>query len=146
MIDVENKVFDTVYNAVILEDPNATVISDTVEEFAKFPVVTLNEIDNSTFLKTLTRQNEEQHAKVTYEVNVYCDNQTGHKAKCKQLFDAVDNALLGMKFTRTLVTRLPNVDRTIYRMYGRYYAIVSKAEVSEDGEGNTVNTHYLYRN
>ena len=54
----------------------------------------------------------------------------------------IDRAMQGMKFIRGDLFRVPNIDRTIYRMYGRYYAIVEEGD--PDGNGNTVYQMYRY--
>lgn len=132
MIDVEKIVFNTVYNAVKAVSPNAAVYGETVERAAKFPSVTVMETDNVTYKKTLDDANHEHHAQVTYEINVYSDKQKGNKKECRAILAAADAAMQGMNFVRLMTTQLPNVDRTIYRMYARYRAIVEEG-ITEEG-------------
>jgi hypothetical protein len=66
-------------------------------------------------------------AAVTYEVNVYSNKQTGKKTECKNIAAVVDEILLAMNFTRSMLEPVPNMaDATIYRMTGRYTAVISK--------------------
>lgn len=132
MIDVEHIVFDTVYNAVSTAHPTATITSVPVEEFASFPTVTLMEIDNRTYSKSLDEANHEHHATITYEANVYTDNQVGRKTEAKAILDTVDMTMQSMGFVRTLTTALPTVDRTLYRLYARYRVIVAEGETIGD--------------
>jgi hypothetical protein len=64
-----------------------------------------------------------------YEVNVYSNQQTGKKSKCKEIFKIIDNEFQKLGFTRTLKEPIPNLkNATIYRMIGRYTAVVSADE------------------
>ena len=64
---------------------------------------------------------------VTYEVNVYSNKTSGKKAECKALAAFIDERLLELNFTRTMLEPVPNQDEaTIYRMLGRYRAVISK--------------------
>lgn len=140
MIDVENYVFTQLATAILAEYPKAAVRGDMTEEFAVFPAVTINEIGNATLKRMQDDELTEHYATVTYEINVYCNDVSGRKQTCKKIIDIVDDAMLGMKFTRLLIRRLPNVDRSIYRMYSRYQAVIREPET--DG----VNTIYrVYR-
>lgn len=141
MIDIENIVFDHLYTAVTTVSPDANVISETVEEMAKFPAVTVQEINNITYTKSNTEKAEEHNAIVTYEINVYSDKQKQNKSECKKIMKAVDAEMLSMGFYRILTTRLPDVDRTIYRIYARYRGIVDTGTTDDDG--NTV--YRIYR-
>ena len=71
----------------------------------------------------------ENHAGLMYEVNVY-SNKTGKKSECKSIFKMIDEEFASMGFTRILKEPIPNIeDATIYRMVGRYTAVVSTDKV-----------------
>ena len=142
MIDIENVVYTTVYDALIAAFPNIQVSGDSQEQFASFPAVTIEELNNHTLERTLDEQLHEHHARLTYNIEVYSDRQRGRKGECRKIFDVIDRAMQGMKFIRGDLFRVPTIDRTIYRMYGRYYAIVEEGE--PDGNGNTVYQMYRY--
>lgn len=133
MIDVENKVFDTVYNALIAYNEDICVYGQATEVSASFPAVTIWETDNYGYRRTETEASTENHVVVTYEVNVYSNLQNGSKQECKAVLDVADTAMRGMGFRRILRRRVANIDRTIYRMYARYEAIVS-APYESDGD------------
>lgn len=67
-----------------------------------------------------------------YEVEIYSNKTEGKKAECKTLAAAVDAILATKGFTRIMLEPLPNLaDDSIYRMTGRYRAIIS-----EPSDGN----------
>ena len=67
------------------------------------------------------------HARLMYEVNVYSNKQIGKKSECKAIFKVIDDEFATMGFTRILKEPISNLeDATIYRLAGRYTAVVSK--------------------
>lgn len=142
MIDIENYVFTQISDAVHAEYPDAVVIGDYIEELAKFPTVIVNEIGNATLGRMQDDENVEHYARVTYEVNVYSNERLDKKAVCKDVLNIVDGVMFGMKFNKTLTRRLPAINRTVYRLYARYTAVVD--EGTEIDEGETVR-YQIYR-
>ena len=62
-----------------------------------------------------------------YELNVYSNKAAGKKAECKHIAAVVDAEMAAMGFTRMMLNPIPNMDdATIYRITGRYRAVVSK--------------------
>ena len=141
MIDIENYIFTALSSAIRAEYPDAMITGDYPETFAKFPAVTVNEIEKATLKRMQDDEPTEHYATVTYEINVYCDDRIGKKEVCKDILRIADEVMFGMKFRRYRYKRLPNIDRTIYRMYTRYTAIVD--EGTDDGNGNI--TYQMYR-
>lgn len=127
MIDVENQIFSTVASAVREKYPSIFMTGEYVMSPSSFPCVSLVEIDNAVYRNTSTNTVEENHAAVTYEVNVYSNKSTGKKAECKAIIALIDTQLANMGFTRTMLEPVLNMDEAnIYRMLGRYRAVVSK--------------------
>lgn len=131
MIDMEDDIFDEVsekvYAAFGKNCPNLLIMSEYVKSPSSFPFVSIVEIDNATFRNTQTSEGNENHVAVTYEVNVYSNKASGKKAECKELAAFVDDLLLKLNFTRMMLEPVPNQnDATIYRMLGRYRAVISK--------------------
>ena len=135
MIDIENKVFDTVRTAVKAVDASVSCYGEYVAQVASFPCVVLTEQSNTTVNKTRDSNGIEHHVEVVYVCNVYTNDVNGKKASCKALADAVDNAMNGLHFMRTFREQTPNLDRTIYRITMRYRAIVGEGKTDGD---NTV--------
>lgn len=131
MIDIEDDIFDEVsekvYSAFEKKCPDLLMVSEYVKSPSSFPFISLVEIDNATFRNTQSTDGNENHVAVTYELNVYSNKTSGKKAECKALAGFIDEILLGMNFTRTMLEPVPNQDEaTIYRMLGRYRAVISK--------------------
>ena len=134
MIDIESIVFDTVYKAVKSKFPKAEVKSVYVESAAEFPCVCVVEDDNRTFQKTLDGSLNEHHAELLYTVTVYSNKKNGKKEEARAIAKVIDEAMQGMKFTRIMFNQIPNIDQRIYRIVGRYRAIVSEGLKQSDGK------------
>lgn len=144
MIDIENIVFNTVYDALTAayaaSYPDMTIYGEYVPAPSGFPCVTIVEDDNYTYRRTQDNQLAEHNANLMYTVNVYTDNITGKKSLAKAIANTVDVAMQNMKFTRTFRSQIPNTDRTIYRITMRYEAVVAEPK---EINGNTV--YQMYR-
>ena len=127
MIDIENEVFSTVATQVRSSFPKIYMVGEFVKSPSQFPCVSLVEVDNQVYRYTGSSSEMENHAQLMYEVQVFTNDTKGKKAKCKKIIGTVDNEMKKLGFTRTLLTPIPNEeDATIYRMVGRYRAIVDK--------------------
>lgn len=127
MINVESEIFDIIANAILAEYPDAYVVGEYVLSPARFPSVSIVEIDNSAYDRTQTSGSLENHADVTYEVNIYSNKTSGKKSECKEIASLLDNEFATLGFSRTMLQPIPNLDdATIYRMVGRYKGVVSQ--------------------
>ena len=126
MIDIENKVFNDVAQAVVGTYTDASIYSEAVDVPSSFPCVTLEEISNKVYRKSSDSSALENHAIITYEFNVYSNLDSGKKTQAKDIQKIIDGIMEGFNFTRTLCMPMPNQDRTIYRIVARYEGIVSK--------------------
>lgn len=127
MIDREIQVFNRVYpSAAPLCANNRFVSTVITEPVTAFPAASLIEIDNRTVRSRQTSTPIENYALVTYQLDVYATS----KSKCRQVFAAADDAMLGMNFTRTSgqYINMPN-NTKVFRYTARYQAII-------DREGN----------
>jgi hypothetical protein len=130
MINVENEIFNIIAKAVRNAYPGVYVVGEYVKSPAKFPHVSIVEIDNTAYEKTQTSGSLENHADMTYEVNIYSNKTSGKKSECKAVASLIDNEFATLGFSRTMLQPIPNVDdATIYRMLGRYRGVVSKDKV-----------------
>jgi hypothetical protein len=133
LIDIESKVFDTIFNAVTAVYPNADVTTGYDEKTAVFPCVVVEEMNNAPYRQTVTDDCSENHSRITYDVNVYTDNTNTAKSVGKDILKIVDNALQGLKFRRLNRSKPLNINRTVFRQYGRWEVIVSKPiEIGDD--------------
>ena len=127
MINLESEIFNVIATAVREDYPGAYVVGEYVKSPARFPSVSIVEIDNSAYDKTQTSGSLENHADVTYEVNIYSNKTSGKKSECKAIASLIDNEFATLGFSRSMLQPIPNMDdATIYRMVGRYMGVVSK--------------------
>ena len=126
MIDIESKIFDTIFTAVTTAYPNADVTTGFDPTTAVFPCVVVEETNNAPYRDTFTDDCAENHTRLTYEVSVYTDNENTAKTEGKKILAIVDTALQGLKFRRIHKNKPLNIARTIFRQYGRWDVIVAK--------------------
>ena len=127
MIDIENDIFNSVATEVRAKHPDIYMVGEYVKTPPRFPFVSLVEMDNQSYQRTEDSGSSENHASVMYEVNVYSNKTVGKKTECKAIATLIDEQMLALGFTRTMLQPIPNLDdATIYRMVGRYSAVISK--------------------
>ena len=127
MIDIENEIFNTVATVVRAKYPDIYMVGEYVKTPPKFPFISLVEMDNRSYQQTEDSGSSENHVSVMYEVNVYSNKTVGKKSECKAIAALIDEQMLALGFARTMLQPIPNLDdATIYRMVGRYSAIISK--------------------
>ena len=127
MIDIENEVFNEVSKRVRKKFPKIFMTGEYVKSPSSFPCISLVEMDNAPYRESQTSECMENHTTVMYEMNVYSNKTKGKKAECKEIVGLVDDILAELGFTRIMLEPVPNLnDATIYRMLGRYRAIISK--------------------
>ena len=127
MIDCENEIFSKVAESLRTAYPSVFVSSEYMRTPSQFPFVSLIEMSNTAYDATQSSGSLENHASLMYEVNVYSNKQSGKKSECKAIATLIDNELATLGFSRTMLQPIPNMDdATIYRMTGRYTAVISK--------------------
>jgi hypothetical protein len=127
MINVESEIFNIIAKVVREKYPDIYITGEYVKIPPKFPCVSLIEMDNSAYTKTQSSDSVENHAELMYELNVYSNKKSGKKSECKAIASLIDNELAALGFSRTMLQPIPNMDdATIYRILGRYRAVVSK--------------------
>ena len=130
MIDIENQIFDNISKVVRTHYPEIYMTGEYVNMPPSFPSVSLVQKSNPTYKRTQTSDSNENHVDVMFEVNIYSNKKTGKKAECKQIAKIIDEQFLQLGFDRTMLEPIDNInDTTIYRIVGRYVAVVSKDEV-----------------
>ena len=126
MIDVEFAVYNAVTTDLKLMYPDIFATGDLSASPARFPAVSIVEINNSVFQSARTKTIENA-ASVAYEVNIY-SNKTGYnKIEAKEILAVVDSSFQNLGFTRTFSNPVQNLeDRNIYRIVTRYEAVIDK--------------------
>ena len=126
MIDLESPLLTEIAGVLRSTYKGITVYGEYVPAPAGFPSVSFVEMDNATYLPARTNRPVEQYAEVMYEVNVYSNLSRGKKDQAKAIMDTIDTMLQQYGFERITVQPIQNMnDATIYRMVGRYRAVVS---------------------
>ena len=126
MIDIESLVFDRVAKRVREQFPDIFITGEYVSSPPSFPAASGMEMDNSIREDTIDSGSNENHANVMYEWNTYSNKTTGKKSECKAIMTLIDTEMTAIGFVRVTLTPVPNeYDSTIYRMVGRYRAVVS---------------------
>lgn len=127
MIDAERLIYTEIEEKVRNEFPKAFITGEEVSAPPSFPCVSLIEIDNATFRNTQSTEGQENHIEVSYELNVYSNKTVGKKTECRKIINFVDRLLMNRNFTRMMLNPVSNMnDSTIYRMIGRYRAVISR--------------------
>lgn len=127
MIDCEKEIFDRVAKSLREAFPSIFVSGEYIRTPPKFPFVSIIEMSNTAYDRTQSSGGLENHASLMYEVNVYSNKTSGKKSECKAIAALIDNELAALGFSRTMLQPIPNMDNaTIYRITGRYTAVISK--------------------
>lgn len=139
MIDIENLVFNTVYDQLTAIYPSANVTIGYDEEKATYPTVIVRETNNVPVQSMNTDDCAENYSRLTYEIEVVSNREHTARSECKELLEAADTIMQNMKFRRIHKNRPVSVDRTVYRQYARYEVIVGRPY---EKDGNTVYPMY----
>lgn len=136
MIDIESDVYNAVRTAVLAEYPKCYVADAILATPPSYPCVYFLESDNTTYRGSSDSGSSENHVSVLYTLEIYSNKVggtkngkvvPGKKAEAKAIAKIVDGVMLEMGFRRTMLNQIPNQnDATIYRIVGRYTALVSK--------------------
>lgn len=130
MIDIESQVFQPIANLLRIQFRGIFVTGEYVRKPSTFPTVSIVEMDNMVLPRGRDSGMIENFAEVMYQVDVYSNLRNGRKAQCKAIIASIDAKFAELGFTRSFLNPVPNMDdATIYRMTGRYRAVVSKDEI-----------------
>lgn len=140
MIDIENYLFDKVVNAVLAQYPDCSYYSVETSVPSNFPCITMEEIENEVYTDSMDSSNLENHARISFEINVFSNLESGKKEQAKAICNIVDGIMAENNFVRDFYSPTPNIDRTIYRITLRYTGIVSKGV-----ENNDNMLYHIYR-
>lgn len=121
----EDELFTRIATAIRTEFPGTFVVGEYVNAPSRFPAVYIVEQDNAVHRAGRDTANIENFSDVMYQVDIYSNKNKGKKAECKAIAAFVDAQFAALGFTRTVLTPVPNMDDgTIYRMTGRFQAVV----------------------
>ena len=135
MIDIENKVYTEVRNAVKVFNSNTSISGTYTDTPSSFPHVSVEETDNASVASSISTSDREYAANLTYTVNIYTNTKTA-KADAKAIAAVINDTFSAMGFNRSMKQELPNIDRTIYRMLLRFQATAWKGISGTEGHYN----------
>lgn len=93
MIDFSNEVFNTAAKDLRSLYSGIQVIGEYVEAPAKFPTVTLDEIQNVPVHLDSGATNK--YARVVYRSQIFCNGE-GKRQKARAIYDSLDRILMGL--------------------------------------------------
>lgn len=145
MIDIESLVFDTFQKQFVILHQEADVTGGFDEEKATYPTVVVREINNQPYQASATDECAENHTRVTYEVEVVSNKTDTGRSECKQLLNDADNIMQSMKFRRIHKNEAVKINRSRWRQYARYEAVVGKPYTVDAGTENEKTVYPMYR-
>lgn len=124
MIDYSNEVFNVVATHLRSLYSGIQVIGEYVETPAKFPTVTVDEINNvPTHLDSGTTN---KYARVTYRCQVFC-NGDGKRKKARMIYDTVDRILMSLGLYAKSYTTTPAIyNSEIYCITATYEGVIGE--------------------
>ena len=124
MIDYSNEVFSVVAKDLRSLYSGIQVIGEYVETPAKFPTVTVDEINNvPTHLDSGTTN---KYTRVTYRCQVFC-NGDGKRKKARMIYDTVDRILMSLGLYAKSYTTTPAIyNSEIYCITATYEGVIGE--------------------
>ena len=129
MIDVENKIFTDIYNAVIASYPDAFISSVEVLVEPTFPAVFVNIEDSAPTRRYVNSARSEPFRDLTIDINVYSNLPTGRKAQAKGILKIIDTEMTAMGFVQSAMNPLDltnSENKLITRLFARYSGSVDE--------------------
>lgn len=121
MIDLEVKIFNEVYPVAAPLCAKNRFVSTPIESYTNLPASSLYEMDNTTVLEKQSSTPVENLARITYQLDVVATT----KAKCREIFVAIDNKMISLNFTRQSMNYITYPDNAkLVRIAARYQAEV----------------------
>jgi hypothetical protein len=130
VIDIENKVFDTVSKALEKAFKNISVSSINTDKPATFPYVSIVETSNSVDPAYIDSGRIENASNLLYTVNVYSNLAKGKKTQAKKIRSLVSDEFDKIGMVRTFCQPIENLsDTSIYRITMRFECKVDTDEI-----------------
>ncbi len=127
MIDINNELFTAIATVLRATFDGIFVSNEYVRQPPRFPAVNIEVMDNNVLRSGSDSGDIENYAEVMYQVDIYSNLNKGKRAQCWEIANAVDEQFARFNFTRTFMNPVQNMnDATIYRLTGRYRAVVGK--------------------
>lgn len=122
MLDFSNEIFNTVAKDLRSLYPGITVIGEYVETPAKFPAVTIDEIQN--IPTNLDSAVINKYARVTLRTQTFCNGE-GKRSRARSIFNCVDQKLMNMGFYMKSYTTTPAIyNAEVYCITATHEAVI----------------------
>lgn len=107
MIDFSNEIFNTVATNLRSLYKGIQVVGEYVETPAKFPTVTVDEVQNlPVHLDSATTN---KYARVVYRSQIFCNTESGKRQQAREIFDSLDRILMDMGLFMKSYTTTPAI-------------------------------------
>lgn len=129
MIDFENQIFTMIVKSLRSKyGKGIFVTGENVSTIQKqFPAVSIIQKSNDILFQTRTMENNENHATVMIEVDVYSNLEKGKKQQAKEITALINDIFVEHNFVRIFSEPLDNLsDMKIYRIKSRFKAVIGK--------------------
>lgn len=126
MIDYSREIFSWLSLSLKSEYPEIKTASIYDDQPAKFPAVTIVQMDNAVLLRTRDA-NIENHVSVMYQIDIYTNGQTDKQQQAEYIRNTVNELMQSKGFQRSFCQPVPNLqDRSIYRISMRFIGIIGR--------------------
>lgn len=122
MIEIEAKVFSPIYTALKAQYDGIYVTSEPAPVPSKALAVSIVQQDSYSSPRKQDNTLIERFSTVMFQVDVYCNLQSGKKSKCKEVMNMVDDMFFKLNFMRLSLAPVPMEDSGYYRLTARYRA------------------------
>ena len=124
MIDYSNEIFNAVATSLRPLYTDIQVVGEYVESPARFPTVTLDEIQNVPV--HLDGATENKYARVMYRSQVFCNGE-GKRQRAREIYGNLDKILMGMGlYAKTYSTTPAIYNSEIYCITATYEGVIGK--------------------
>lgn len=124
MINYSNEIFNTVAENLRSLYPVIQVIGEYVETPAKFPTVTIDEIQNIPVHLDTAKVNK--YARVVYRTQIFC-NGHGKRQQARILYESLDQILMGLGlFAKTYTTTPAIYNSEIYCITATHEGVIGE--------------------
>lgn len=122
MIDYSNEIFNTVAKSLRSLYKGVQVIGEYVETPAKFPTVTIDEIQNVPTHLDGAKVNK--YARIVYRTQVFCNGE-GKRAKARKIFNDLDLQLMDIGLQMKTYSTTPTIyNSEIYSITATYEGVI----------------------
>ena len=122
MIDIESSIFSPIYTALKDQYDGIYVTSEPAPIPSKPLAVSIVQMDSYSSYGKQDNTLVEKFATIMFQVDVYSNQQTGKKSKCKEVLALIDDMMFKKNFMRISLTPIPMEDNGYYRLTARYRA------------------------